>query len=142
MHHLTVYALRRYGDHIPAYTRESQMEHRKSPAQRPNTSDTVPHDTDNRQGKRQNTARTTTKISRTSRARRTTYISREVTTISRATQTAHTSNSPSSFNSTASQTTSPLNPPIYIATKTGTSTKVFSTRTAMIGSEQKREQDI
>ena len=118
------------------------MEHHKSTAQRPNTSNTVPHDTDNRRGKRQNTARPTTKISRTSRTRRTTYIGREVTTISRATQTLHTSNSPSGINSTASQTTSPLNSPIDIATKTGTSTKVFSMTTATIGSEQEQEQDI
>ena len=85
----------------------------------------------------------TTKISRTSRARRTTYISREVKTISRATQTAHTGNDRGSLVSTAYQTTSALNSPINIATKTGTATKIFSTRTRMTtATEQEREQDI
>ena len=78
-----------------------------------------------------------------SRARRTPYISREVKTISRATQTAHNSNSRGSLNSTASQTTSPLNSPIDIATKKESATKILSTiaRTTN-AAEQTREQDI
>ena len=113
------------------------MEHRKSPAQR------VSHDTDIRRRKGDDNVRTTTTISRMSRGRRTTYSSREVKTISRATQTAHTGNDRSSLISTASQTTSLLNSPINIATKTGTATKIFSTRArTTTAAEQEREQDI
>ena len=116
------------------------MDHRKSTAHKPDTPDTVSHDAGIRRGKTDDIARTTTKISRTSRARRTAHISRETTTISRATQTTHSRNS---LQSTASQTTSPLNSPIDIATKTESTTKIFSTRPRTTSAtEQTREQNV